>query len=152
MPATVRRATKQDASQIAEIVAEAMREENPVGFSEGLTPQQAEAWMERQGEHGATFVIDDGRHVLAFAALDFDSSQPDECSFGAWVRLQNRRQGHGTALAEEALAFARERGYKRIRARLPEHNEPALSFLSSIGALVPMTNPGTTFELPIYQE
>ena len=30
--------------------------------------------------------------------------------------------------------------------------EPALSFLSSIGALVPLTNPDTSFELPIYQE
>ena len=68
------------------------------------------------------------------------------------VRARNRRQGHGTALAEEALAFARERDYRRIRARLPEDNEAALSFLSSIGALVPLTNPGTTFELPIYQE
>ena len=68
------------------------------------------------------------------------------------MRTRNRRQGHGTALAREALAFARDRGYKRIRARLPENNEPALSYLSSIGALVPMRNPGTTFELPIYQE
>ena len=98
------------------------------------------------------FVVDDGRRVLAFAALDFDSSRPDECSFGAWVRARYLRQGHGTALAEEALAFARERGYRRIRARLPEDNEPALSFLSSIGAMVPLTSPGASFELPIYQE
>ena len=44
-------------------------------------------------------------------------------------------------LAEEALAFTRERGYQAIRARLPEDNEPALSYLSSIGALVPLATP-----------
>ena len=87
-----------------------------------------------------------------FAALDFDSSRPNESTFGAWIRERNRRQGFGTALADEALAFARERGYKRIRGRLPSDNEPALSYLSAIGALVPLKSPGTTFELPVYDE
>ncbi len=149
MAAEVRRADTKDAAQIAEIIAEVRGDSNPTGFEDAQTPEQVEAWITRQGGSGAMFVVDDGRHVLAFAALDFDSSEPDECSFGAWVRVQNRRQGHGTALAEDALAFARDRGYKRIRARLPQDNEPALSYLSSIGALVPMTNPGTRFELPI---
>lgn len=152
MPAEVRRATTDDAAQIAEIITEISSDPDPVGFPETLTREQVVAWIERQGDDGAMFVVDDGRQVLGFAALDFDSSEPAECSFGAWLRARNRRQGHGTALAEHALAFARDRGYKRIRARLPEHNEPALSYLSSIGALVPMRNPGTTFELPIYQE
>ena len=39
-----------------------------------------------------------------------------------------------------------------IRARLPRDNEPALSYLSSIGAMVPLRSPGTRFELPVYQE
>ncbi len=152
MPATIRKATEDDAKQISEIIAEVTGDPNPVAFSEPLSGEQGAAWIDRLGEEGALFVVDDGRHVLAFAAIDVDSSRPDECNFGARVRARNRRQGHGTALAEEALAFARERGYRRIRARLPEDNEAALSFLSSIGALVPLTNPGTTFELPIYQE
>ena len=151
MPATIHKATKDDAKQISEIIAEVTGEPNPVAFSEPLSTEQVAAWIDRLGEEGALFVVDDGRRVLAFAAIDIDSSRPDECSFGAWVRARNRRQGHGTALAEEALAFARERGYRRIRARLPEDNEAALSFLSSIGALVPLRNPGAAFELPIYQ-
>jgi len=152
MPATIRKATTDDSAQIAEILGEVIAEPNPVAFSEPLPPAQVEAWIDRQGENGALFVVDDGRHVLTFASLDFDSSRPDECNFGAWVRTRNRRQGHGTALAGEAPAFARERGYRRIRARLPEDNEPALSFLSSIGAMVSITNPGASFELPIYEQ
>ena len=153
MTTTIRRATPDDAEQIAEIIAEVVSEPDPVGFDHAWTPDEVRSWISRQGEHGAMFVIDDGRgHVLAFAAMDFDSSRPEESTFGAWVRERNRRQGHATQLAEEALAFARQHGYKRIRARLPEKNEPALSYLSSIGALVPLMSPGTTFELPIYQE
>jgi ribosomal protein S18 acetylase RimI-like enzyme len=152
MPTTVRLATPEDADQIAEIIAEVVSDPDPVSFDHAWTADEVRSWIRRQGENGAMFVVDDGRRVLGFAAMDFDSSKPDESTFGAWVRARNRRQGHGTTLAEEALAFARQRGYRRIRARLPEHNEPALSFLSSIGALVPLMNPGTTFELPIYHD
>jgi L-amino acid N-acyltransferase YncA len=151
MTLTIRRATPADAAQIAEIISEVIAEPNPVAFDRPWSVDQVHRWIERQGEHGAMFVVDDGRHVLGFAAMDYDSARPDECTFGAWVRARNRRQGHGAALAQEALAFARQQGYKRIRARLPEHNEAALSYLSSIGALVPLKSPGTSFELPIYQ-
>lgn len=151
MATTVRRATRADADQIAEIIGEIIREDNPVGFDREWTEDEVAAWIDRQGDDGTMLVVDDGRSVLGFAAIDFDSAQPDECSFGSWIRERNRRQGYGTALANEALAFAREHGYKRIRARLPEKNEPALSYLSAIGAMVPLRSPGTRFELPIYQ-
>lgn len=149
MATTIRRATPDDAEQVAEIIGEVVSEANPAGFTRAWTPDEVRSWIDRQGEDGALFVADDGQGVLAFAAVDFDSSRPDEATFGAWVRERSRRRGHATMLAQQALAFARERGYRRIRARLPEHNEPALSFLSSVGALVPLMSPGTIFELPV---
>ncbi len=151
MAVEVRRATPEDAEQIADIVKELLDEGRSVAFNM-MDADEIRTWMDRQGDDGAIFVLDDGRFLLGFAALDFDSSRPHESTFGAWIRERNRRQGFGTALADEALAFARERGYKRIRGRLPGNNEPALSYLSSIGALVPLKNPGTTFELPVYDE
>lgn len=153
MAPTVRRATKADAAQISEIIAELLREPNPVALAAARSTEEIEEWMERQGDQGAFFVLDDGRnHLLGFATVDFNSAEPDAATFGAWIRQQNRRQGHGTTLAEHCLAFAKQQGYRRIKARLPRDNEPALSYLSSIGALVPLFNPGTTFELPIYQD
>ena len=152
MPAEVRRATTNDADEISAIIGALIATGESVAFPEPLSPDQVKAWMRRQGDDGAMFVVDDGRFILGFAAVDFDSASPNECTFAAWVRPQNRRQGHATALAEEALAFARERGYQRVRGRLPENNEAALSYLSAIGALVPLTNPGMSFELPIYDE
>jgi RimJ/RimL family protein N-acetyltransferase len=152
MPADIRRATKADATQISEIISELLHEPTPVAFSRAQSTEEVEQWIERQGDSGAIFVIEERGRLLGFAAVDFNSAEPEAATFGAWIRAQHRRQGHGTALAEHSLAFARSRGYKRIKARLPEDNEPALSYLSSIGALVPLFNPGTTFELPIYQE
>jgi GNAT superfamily N-acetyltransferase len=152
MPAEVRRATPDDADDIASIIAELISTGEPVAFQAPMSTDEVKAWMRRQGDDGAMFVVDDGRFILGFAAVDFDSASPNECSLGSWVRPLNRRQGHGTVLAEEAIAFARERGYRRIRGRLPKDNEAALSYLSAIGALVPMKNPGMTFELPIYDE
>ena len=153
MTATVRRATRGDATQISEIITELLHEPNPVALAGPRTPEEIEEWMERQGDHGAFFVVEDDRgRVLGFATVDFSSAEPDAATFGAWIRQQHRRQGHGTALAEHCLAFARQRGYSRIKGRLPADNQPSLSYLSSIGALVPLFNPGTTFELPIYRE
>ena len=153
MTTMVRRAATADAAQIAEIIHEATASETPSGFDGPMDRGEVEQWMERQSSSGGMWVVTDERErVLGFAAIDFDSSRPAECTFGAWVRQLNRRQGHATDLAEEAIEFARAQGYRRIRGRLPEQNEPALSFLSSIGALVPMKNPGTVFELPIYEE
>ncbi len=152
MPERLRRAEPADAPQIAEIIAELITEPNPVGFNREWSASEVEEWLARQGDQGAFFVIDDDGRVLGFATMDFNTAEPDAASFGAWIRREHRRQGLGSALADHCLAFARERGYRRIRARLPEENEAALSFLSSIGALVPLMNPGTTFELPIYHD
>lgn len=147
----IRRGTRADAAQIAEIIAELLHEPEPITFSRAQTTEEVEQWMDRQGDDGAFFVAEERGKLLGFATVDFNSAEPDAATFGAWIRAQNRRQGHGSALAEHCLAFARTRGYRRIKARLPQNNEAALSYLSSIGALVPLFNPGTTFELPIYQ-
>jgi GNAT superfamily N-acetyltransferase len=145
----VREARDADAGQIAEIVADVMSGPDPVGFEEPLTPVQVREWRRRQGEFGALLVAEEDGRIVGFASVDFDSAMPRDCSFGAWVRRDSRRRGVATALAERALTFARERGYRRIRGRLPEHNEAALSFLSSVGPLVPLQNPGASFLLPI---
>jgi ribosomal protein S18 acetylase RimI-like enzyme len=151
MTATVRRATPDDAAKISDVIAEVLNDPDPVGLEGKLSPDQVAAWMDRQGNYGAIFVVEDGDEVLGFAALDFDSSRAEECMIGAWIRPAYRRQGHASDLMDDALAFARERGYRRVTGRLPEGNEAALSFLSTIGALVPIMNPGAQYDMPIYE-
>jgi GNAT superfamily N-acetyltransferase len=149
---TYRQATIHDADAIAEIIGVVVREPNPVGFDGPMSANDVRTWLTRLGGEGGVFLCEIDGKLIGFSALDFDTHQPDTGVLGVWLRPEYRRQGLGTALAEYALGFARDKGYRRIRGRLPQQNQVALSFLSGIGALVPMYNPETIFELPIYEE
>ncbi|WP_322817995.1 GNAT family N-acetyltransferase [Tepidiforma sp.] len=143
----IRRASAADAEGIAAILR-GMGNEN-VGLEGPFDASRIEAWLRRLGDDGALFVAYDGSIPVAFGALDFDTADPGTGLLGVWVLAEYRRRGIATDLAEAILEFARQRGYRRIRGRLPEGNEPALSFLSSIGAMVPLRNPNMRFELPL---
>lgn len=142
-----RRATKDDAESIASIIR-SLGDEN-IGLRAGFDADRAREWVGRLGDDGVLILGCDGSIPVAFGALDFSTTEPDTGVLGVWVMPDHRRQGLATELAEQLLAFARDRGYRRIRGRLPDANEPALSFLSSIGAMVPLRNPNMSFELPL---
>jgi ribosomal protein S18 acetylase RimI-like enzyme len=144
---SIRPATEADADAIAGIV-QGVGSENTL-LPEGFDNDQAAAWVRRLGDQGAIFLAVDGSIPVGFGSLDFDTMEPDTGILGVWILPDHRRRGLATQLADELLEFARQRGYKRIRGRLPEGNEPALSFLSGIGAMVPLRNPNMTFELPL---
>jgi GNAT superfamily N-acetyltransferase len=146
---TYRQATADDAERIARIIAAIVEEPNPVAFEGPLSPEQVRTWLTRLGEQGGVFLCLIDGEAVGFSALDFDTQEPETAVLGVWLLPEHRRKGLGTALAEYALGFARDKGYRRIRGRLPKENQMALSFLSSIGALVPLYNPDAVFELPL---
>jgi GNAT superfamily N-acetyltransferase len=146
---TYRQANVNDAEAIAAVIEVVVKEPNPVAFDGPMTPEQVRVWLTRLGGEGGVFLATIERRVVGFAALDYNTFEPDTVVLGVWMLPEARRRGIGTALAEYALGFARDKGYKRIRGRLPQDNEVALSFLSSIGALVPIYNPDARFELPL---
>ena len=146
---TYRQANINDAEAISRVIEIVFKEPNPVGFERPLTPEEVRTWLSRLGGEGGVFLATIDGEVVGFGALDYNTFEPDTVVLGAWLIPSVRRRGIGTALAEYALGFARDKGYKRIRGRLPSDNEIALTFLSSIGALVPIYNPEARFELPL---
>lgn len=146
--AEFRTATVDDADEIAAVVR-ALGHEEDVGLPETFDEPRIREWIQRLGTQGTVIVGYDGSIPIAFGALDFNTMEPDTALLGVWVVPEQRRRGLATDLAEELLAFARDQGYRRIRGRLPDGNEPALSFLSSIGGMVPLRNPQMSFELPL---
>jgi GNAT superfamily N-acetyltransferase len=146
---TYRQANVNDAEAISQVIAVVFKEPNPVGFERPLTPDEVRTWLSRLGGEGGVFLATIDGKVVGFGALDYNTFEPDTVVLGVWMIPEVRRRGIGTALAEYALGFARDKGYKRIRGRLPSDNEVALTFLSSIGALVPIYNPEARFELPL---
>ncbi len=146
-PTELRRATEQDADDVAAI-ARALEGKN-TALAPDFDVEHAGQWIKRLGESGTMILAVDGSIPVAFGTLDFDTSEPETGVLGVWVAPDHRRRGLATDIAEELVEFAREHGYRRIRGRLPDGNEPALSFLSSIGAMVPLRNPSMSFELPL---
>ena len=147
-----RQATINDADAIAGVIETVVKEPNPVGFEGPMTADAVRTWLTRLGGDGGLFICLVDSEAIGFSAIDFDTHQPETAVLGVWLLPDERRKGYGTALAEYALGFARDKGFKRIRGRLPAQNQTALSFLSGIGALVPMYNPEAVFELPIYED
>ena len=143
---TTRRAESGDA---AAIIADVVSGPNAVGFDAPMGSDEVERWIERLGEAGAIYLAEVGSQTAGFGALDFDTQQPDTATLGVWLKSSHRRQGIGTRLAEQLLEHARARGFQRVVGRLPDANEPALSFLSAIGGLVPIINSEMRFELPL---
>lgn len=144
-----RRAAAADAAAVAAVIREVVEGPNPVVFDRPWSEEEVSSWMARLGESGAIYVAEAGDEVVGFGALDFNTQQPETATLGVWLRSQWRRRGIGTVLAEYLLAHAREQGFRRVVGSLPENNEAALSFLSAIGALAPLINPESRFELPL---
>jgi ribosomal protein S18 acetylase RimI-like enzyme len=143
----IRLATPADASSVVTIIR-GLHDEN-IGLPKDMDAERAGDWITRLGDQGAIYLAYDGSIPVAFGALDFDTSEPDTALLGVWVLPEYRRRGIATAVADALVAHARQGGFRRIRGRLPQGNEPALSFLSSIGAMVPLRNPAMRFELPL---
>ena len=144
----LRRATKDDAREIADIIRGLGAGAN-VGLAGAWDEKRVQEWIRRLGDDGTLMIVLDGSIPVAFGGIDFNTMEPEIALLGVWVIPDYRRRGLATSLAEDLIEFARDRGYRRIRGRLPDGNEPALSFLSGIGAMVPLRNPDMTFELPL---
>ncbi len=143
----LQQATVADAAAVASI-AHALRDEANTSLP-NLDTEMAREWLARLEEGGAAAIALDGSIPVAFGAVEGSADEPETGELGVWVLPDHRRRGIATELADELLELARKRGFRRIRGRLPEGNEPALSFLSAIGGMVPLRNPDMTFELPL---
>ena len=144
-----RLATADDAPAIADVIRSVVEGPNPVVFDRPWDADEVLTWRRRLGNSGAIYVAIEGDTLIGFGSLDYDTREPDTATLGVWLRSEWRRRGIGRVLAEHLLAHAREQRFSRIVGSLPENNEAALAFLSAIGALAPLINPESRFELPL---
>lgn len=144
-----RLATEDDAAEIADVIRDVVEGPNPVVFDRPWNEDEVSMWRRRLGDSGAIYVAVDDGAVIGFGALDYNTRQPETATLGVWMRSEWRRRGIGTVLAEYLLSHAREQDFRRIVGSVPDNNEAALSFLSAIGALAPLINPESRFELPL---
>ena len=144
-----RLATADDAAAISDVIRDVVEGPNPVVFDRPWSVDEVSMWRRRLGNSGAIYVAVDGGEVIGFGSLDYNTREPETATLGVWMRSEWRRRGIGTVLAEYLLSHAREQNFRRIVGSVPDNNEAALSFLSAIGALAPLINPESRFELPL---
>lgn len=144
-----RLATADDVQAISDVIRDVVEGPNPVVFDRPWSAHEVATWRRRLGNSGAIYVAVEDGQVIGFGALDYNTRQPETATLGVWMRSEWRRRGIGTVLAEYLLAHAREQNFERVVGSLPDNNEAALSFLSAIGALAPLLNPESRFELPL---
>ena len=147
---TFRRATARDAQQIASVAARIVLDAGQAsGLPRSLTAAEVVGRMRSYRRRGAWFVCRMERQTAGFAALEPVADERKTAALGVWVLPSFRRRGVGTQLSLMALDFARGKGYRKVRGTIPAGNEAALSFFSSIGALVPRVGGDMRYELPL---
>ena len=145
-----RKATARDAQQIASVAARIrLNGGGATGLPPHLTSAEIVGRMRSYRRRGAWFICRIDRQTAGFAALEPVSDEKKTAALGVWVLPSFRGQGVGRELALMALEFARGKGYGKVRGRIPAGNELALSFFSSIGALVPRVGGGMRYELAL---
>ena len=107
---TYRQANVNDADAIASVITEVVKEPNPVGFERALSPDEVRTWISRMGSEGGAFLAMIDGKAVGFAALDFDTFEPDTVVLGVWMLKDVRRRGIGTSLAEYALGLRARQG------------------------------------------
>lgn len=81
----------------------------------------------------AQFTATVGDDAAGTAACVVDPAQTTAEMFAVWVSPLHRRAGVGRALVDEASAFARERGARRLIVGVYEDNAAALRFYRALG-------------------
>ncbi len=81
------------------------------------------------------FVAEDGPHIVGRLSLSRDPHPASRhvADLGLMVAESHRRQGVGTMLLEQAVAWAREVSVRKLELHVFPWNEPALGLYTSFG-------------------
>jgi len=136
---TVRRGTPHDAHALVELAESVGREEGR--WILGTGPWRAAADERRylrtiqRHPDAAVFVADDSERIVGRLSLSRDPHPASRhvADLGLMVAASHRRRGVGTLLLEQAVAWARESGVRKLELHVFPWNEPALGLYESFG-------------------
>jgi RimJ/RimL family protein N-acetyltransferase len=89
----------------------------------------------RRHADAAVFVVEDGDAVVGRLSLARDPHPASRhvADLGLMVALSHRRQGIGRALLDQAVAWARESGVRKLELHVFPWNQPAIGLYESFG-------------------
>jgi GNAT superfamily N-acetyltransferase len=146
---TYRKADDTDAYSIVRVWNRIAAEDAATGI-DGPTDEAAIGrMMDDMRGAGAFFLAQADATSVGFAMVEPLAGEDGAARVRVYVVRDHRLRGIGRELARTAFRWARDYGYKRVKGYIPEGNEAALSFYSSLSPLVPLDATGIEFELPL---
>jgi RimJ/RimL family protein N-acetyltransferase len=136
---TVRRATPHDAPALVELAEGVGREEGRwilgTGPWRSVSDERRYLRTIQRYPDAAVAVAEDGGRIVGRLSLSRDPHPASRhvADLGLMVAASHRRQGVGTALLDEAVAWARSAGVRKLELHVFPWNGPALRLYESFG-------------------
>ena len=135
----VRLATPGDAHALVELAESVGREDGRwiLGTGPWRSVSDERRYLRTIDRHpdAAVYVVDDDGRIVGRLSLsrDVHPASRHVADLGLMVAESHRRQGVGTMLLEQAVAWARAAGVRKLELHVFPWNEPALALYGSFG-------------------
>jgi len=133
----VRKATVNDARQVADVMNSVIAEGKYTIFDRPFSEEEERNFISSLGIRSALHVAEIDGEITGVQSIDLltdlAASLQHVATMGTWLRLGCRGHGIGRSLAEESFSFARSHDYRKILIQVLADNHRALRFYRSLG-------------------
>jgi RimJ/RimL family protein N-acetyltransferase len=133
----VRKATVNDAKQVADVINSVIAEGKHTIFDRPFSEEEERKFTSSLGSRSALHVAEVDGKITGVQSIDLltdlAASVQHVATIGTWLLLDYRGLGIGRCLAEESFIFARRHGYRKILIQVLADNHRALRFYRSLG-------------------
>lgn len=139
MDALIRKATPDDAAQVASVMNAVILEGRWTALTNPFTEAEERAFIAGLGARSAMFVAAVEANIVGIQVIEPDGlahytdSMRHVGTVGTWIHTDFRGHRIGQCLAEASFAFARDNGYEKLSIQVLVHNERARRFYSKLG-------------------
>lgn len=122
---TIRTFKKEDAAGVKDLILNILSKEYPFDRSAYSDSDLEKIGETYGGKRDSFFVIEENGDIVGTAGIKEDG--PSEALLRRlFVDLKHRKKGYGTNLIDMAIAFCREKGYKKIYFRCTDRMAAAM--------------------------
>ncbi len=137
VPPTIRKATEDDAEQVAAVINHVIAAGRYTIFDRPFSISEEKEFISSLSRRSVLFVAEAQSRIIGVQSLDlfsgFAASVQHVATMGTWLHRDFRGSGLGRRLAEASFGFARERDYLKIVIEVLADNDRALCFYRGLG-------------------
>jgi ribosomal protein S18 acetylase RimI-like enzyme len=137
MKVVIRRATPEDARQVADVMNFVIAEGKYTAFDKPFSEEDERDFIASLGSRSALHVAEIDGQIVGVQSIDVFTDLADSvrhvATMGTWLRADARGRGIGGALAAESFSFARNHDYLKVVIQVLADNERALRFYRGLG-------------------